>query len=199
MEFITVSTLNEILLPPFIFLVTFCFLCCQVASPIPKSGTNRVTELKPLNQNTSICEPHTETVVEIKEEEENLAIAENPYVEAKEETLEIEASPIGGATSLEESSSDSCLNQQDSSEQLEIHGLISKALDTLTKRQARKLMGGLGLQQKRNGVELSTELMIANIKREFKTNPEKLIQIIEERLPEIISVEIQSEPVKVAS
>lgn len=198
MEFITVSTLNEILLPPFIFLVTFCFLCCQVPSPIPKCGTNRVTELEPLNQNTSICEPHTETVVEIKEEE-NLAIAENPYVEAKEETLEIETSPIGGATSLEESSSDSCLNQQDSSEQLEIHGLISKALDTLTKRQARKLMGGLGLQQKRNGVELSTELMIANIKREFKTNPEKLMQIIEERLPEIISVEIQSEPVKVAS
>lgn len=57
-------------------------------------------------------------------------------------------------------------------------------IDNLGKREARKVMGGLKLQQKRNGVELSTELMVASIKREFKASPESVIEVIRDRLPE---------------
>jgi hypothetical protein len=48
-------------------------------------------------------------------------------------------------------------------------------------------MGGLKLQQKRNGVELSTELMIASLRREFKASPERVIEVIRSRLPELLS------------
>lgn len=61
------------------------------------------------------------------------------------------------------------------------------AIDNLGKREARKVMGGLKLQQKRNGVELSTELMIASIKREFKASPERVIEVINSRLPELLT------------
>jgi hypothetical protein len=55
---------------------------------------------------------------------------------------------------------------------------VLAVIDNLGKREARKLMGGLKLQQKRNGVELSTELMVASIRREFKADPERVIEVI---------------------
>jgi hypothetical protein len=60
-------------------------------------------------------------------------------------------------------------------------------IDKLGKREARRLCLPLGIQQKCNGVELTTELMVASIRREFKTNPERVIEVICERLPELLS------------
>jgi hypothetical protein len=68
-----------------------------------------------------------------------------------------------------------------------LHVLVLAVIDNLGKREARKVMGGLKLQQKRNGVELSTELMVASIKREFKASPERVIEVINERLPELLT------------
>ncbi len=73
-----------------------------------------------------------------------------------------------------------------SSPQSSLEAIALAALDNLGKREARKLMGGLKLQQKRNGVELSTELMIASIRREFKVSPERVIEVIRSRLPELL-------------
>jgi hypothetical protein len=70
--------------------------------------------------------------------------------------------------------------------QSSLEAIALAALDNLGKREARKLMGGLKLQQKRNGVELSTELMIASIRREFKVSPERVIEVIRSRLPELL-------------
>jgi hypothetical protein len=64
----------------------------------------------------------------------------------------------------------------------------SDVIDKLGKREARRLCSPLGIQQKCNGVELTTELMVASIRREFKTNPERVIEVICERLPELLSV-----------
>ncbi|MEP0884651.1 hypothetical protein NDI49_24180 [Trichocoleus sp. ST-U3] len=61
-------------------------------------------------------------------------------------------------------------------------------IDKLGKREARRLCSPLRIQQKCNGVELTTELMVASIRREFKTNPERVIEVICERLPELLSV-----------
>ncbi|MBW4548742.1 MAG: hypothetical protein KME25_30700 [Symplocastrum torsivum CPER-KK1] len=60
-------------------------------------------------------------------------------------------------------------------------------IDKLGKREARRLCSPLGIQQKCNGVELTTELMVASIRREFKTNPEHVIEVICKRLPELLS------------
>lgn len=60
-------------------------------------------------------------------------------------------------------------------------------------------MGGLKLQQKRNGVELSTELMVASIKREFKVEPDRVIEAIRLRLPELLSNAATSQPDQLAS
>jgi hypothetical protein len=76
---------------------------------------------------------------------------------------------------------------------------VLAVIDNLGKREARKIMGALKLQQKRNGVELSTELMVANIKREFKASPDRVIEAIRDRLPELLSNATSSQPDQLAS
>jgi hypothetical protein len=58
-------------------------------------------------------------------------------------------------------------------------------------------MGGLRLQQKRNGVELSTELMVASIRLSFKASPERVIEVIRDRLPELLPA--TADPIQLAS
>jgi len=72
--------------------------------------------------------------------------------------------------------------------QPDINARALDVIDKLGKREARRLCSPLGIQQKCNGVELTTELMVASIRREFKTNPERVIEVICERLPELLSV-----------
>ncbi len=86
-----------------------------------------------------------------------------------------------------------------SSQQTELYAQAIAAIDNLGKREARKIMGALKLQQKRNGVELSTELMVASIKREFKASPERVIEAIRLRLPELLSNDAASQAEQLAS
>jgi hypothetical protein len=65
---------------------------------------------------------------------------------------------------------------------LELYARTVAVIDNLNKVNARKLCKPLGIQQKRNGVELTKELMVANIKRVLKTNPELVISTISEKL-----------------
>ena len=200
MEFLAVDALNEILLPPFIFLETFCFLCCQVAEPI--TALEPITDLETYSGDSSsptildkgsetVTETVTEAVAECDkfcdESEEIIAVTESPQIPHEEILGETEIPQIEESVVLEES-------MFSNSEEVE---KIAATLDNMTKRQARKLMGGLGLQLKRNGVELSTEQKIANIKREFKTNHQTFVQIVHERLPEIINT--QEDTLKAAS
>jgi hypothetical protein len=73
-----------------------------------------------------------------------------------------------------------------SCQQPEVRTQVLAVIDNLGKREARKVMGGLKLQQKRNGVELSTELMIASIRLQFKADPERVIEVIRSRLPNLL-------------
>jgi hypothetical protein len=66
----------------------------------------------------------------------------------------------------------------------------SQAIDRLSKRQARKLCSPLGIPQKTNGVELTLDLMKASIRRQFKDNPQQVIGIIRDRLPELLPQDI---------
>ena len=176
MEFITISAINDFLLPPFIFLVTFCFLCCQVAEPGTKNETT-VQENKSANslsssqvtQDSTRAEPPKKTEV-IEDQIEK--INHSPESQEADTAKEIKVCP-----------NEELVNEKETEEEVLPAG--SEKLEILTKRQARKLMSALKLQQKRNGVELSTELMKANLKREFRTNPQKVIEAIKRQLPEL--------------
>jgi hypothetical protein len=181
MEF-TVATINSILFPLFLFLVTFCFLCCQ----LPRHSHINST-IEPKAQEEAIATPQQEDEPESGEEilsEQEPAVEGSAIPSAQPDTpvtedlenVPVEADAGESVTAFSVSNPQSSLEAQ-----------VLAALDNLGKREARKLMGGLKLQQKRNGVELSTELMIASIRREFKVSPERVIEVINERLPELLT------------
>jgi hypothetical protein len=67
------------------------------------------------------------------------------------------------------------------------HQSIPEIIDSLGKREIRKLCSPLGIKQKTNGTELTTELMKALVKRKFKENPQMVVEVIGVRLPQLLS------------
>jgi hypothetical protein len=178
MEFVTVATLNEILLPPFLFIVVFCFLCCQ----LPRRRYTSTTQ-QPETEAVATPQQKTETV-EVKTEQESAveeSTIEPPQPDTRNEVKDLENVPVEKEAPETVTSVEAVSDPQP-----ELYAQALAVIDNLGKREARKLMGGLKLQQKRNGVELSTELMIASIRREFKASPERVIEVIRSRLPELL-------------
>jgi hypothetical protein len=67
------------------------------------------------------------------------------------------------------------------------HQSIPEIIDSLGKRDIRKLCSPLGIKQKTNGTELTTELMKALVKRKFKENPQMVVEVIGVRFPDLLS------------
>ncbi len=185
MEF-TVATIKSILLPPFIFFVIFCFFCCQLPRNSHITGT-----IEPKAQEEAIATPppcdEPYSVEEILSEQES-TVEESAIASAQPDTSVTEDLEN---VAVEADAGDEVTALLVSSPQSSLEAIALAALDNLGKREARKLMGGLKLQQKRNGVELSTELMIASIRREFKVSPERVIEVIRS-LPARVTVKCNS-------
>jgi hypothetical protein len=64
------------------------------------------------------------------------------------------------------------------------HQSIPEIIDGLGKRDIRKLCAPLGIKQKTNGTELTTELMKALVKRKYKENPVQVMEVMSDRLSE---------------
>ncbi len=195
---LTIATVNELLLPPFLFVVTFCFLCCQ----LPRTRTRLATP-QPEAEAIAIPQPQDEpsTALEILKEQEPVPaiiqdeelqgdVWETPVVD---EPATAEPQPNTSVTEelkdvpAKKDVAETVTSAEPISKpQPELYAQVLAAVDGLGKREARKLMGSLKLQQKRNGVELSTELMVASIRREFKVDPERVIEVMSDRLPELL-------------
>ena len=53
----------------------------------------------------------------------------------------------------------------------------------LTKRDLRKVLTPLGVQQKRNGKEITTEMAVAKIAKLYKENPQPVTTVLCQKLP----------------
>jgi hypothetical protein len=191
---LTIATLNEVLLPPFLFIVVFCFLCCQIKRTRYTNATDQpeaeaIAILQPQTEPYSVEEILQADVGRVPVVEEPATPSPQPNKRATEDKKDVpvEKNAPETVTSAEPISS----------QQTELYAQALAVIDQLGKREARKLMGGLKLQQKRNGVELSTELMVASIRREFKADPKRVIEAIRERLPELLPA--YSDPIELAS
>jgi hypothetical protein len=190
---LTTATINEILLPPFLFVVTFCFLCCQ----LPRTRYTTATQLKEAEDGAVATQQPLDgfySVEEILLEQES-AVEESDTPSPQPDTPameDFEDVPVEKDVAETVTSASSVSNPQP-----ELYAQALVAIDGLGKREARKLCCPLSIQQKRNGVELSTELMIASIKREFKASPERVIEAIRERLPDLLPA--TADPIQLAS
>ncbi len=74
---------------------------------------------------------------------------------------------------------------------------VLQLISCLSKRESRPLCKPLGIQQKRNGTELSLEFIRGAIKRKFNENPALVIATIREKLPHLLPS--SPEPLEVAA
>ncbi len=190
---LTTATINEILLPPFLFVVTFCFLCCQ----LPRTRYTTATQLKEAEDGAVATQQPLDEFYSVEEIllEQESAVEESGTPSPQPDTPateDFEDVPVKKDAAETVTSASSVSNPQPS-----LYAQALAAIDGLGKREARKLCSPLSIQQKRNGVELSTELMIASIKREFKASPERVIEAIRERLPDLLPA--TADPIQLAS
>lgn len=61
---------------------------------------------------------------------------------------------------------------------------VLSIIRTLKKRDFRKILSPLGVQQKRNGVEITTQMALAQITRLYHNNPSKVTAILQNQLPQ---------------
>ncbi len=164
------ATLNEILLPPFLLLIVFCMMCCQ----LPRHSATVATTERPVETERGTVE----TLHGDIETEQEFTTAIDPSKRI-EDSLEDLASPSSVENVTVEKATQEALMKTVTPE---LYARTVAVIDNLNKVNARKLCKPLGIQQKRNGVELTKELMVANIKRVLKTNPELVISTISEKL-----------------
>ncbi len=180
--------MQDFMFATLLFLVYFCFACYLVHNPKAEATTSNpvpvVIAANPtvtLQVQTVAPEP---TVIEVaaapqessQDEELKADIWEASAVE-ESAVEELEDVPVDRNQAESAISAESVLNPQP-----ELYIQVLAVLDNLGKRETRKVMGGLKLQQKRNGVELSTELMVASVRLQFKADPERVIEVIRSRL-----------------
>ncbi len=156
--------MQDFLFAAVLFIAYFSFVCCLLSE-----GTSVESPLPAQPQSKEVA---SSAVVEDLWDDQPITMA----------------SALGAAVDLEEEVESSTPETQVQEAQPDISARALDVIDNLGKREARRLCSPLGIQQKCNGVELTTELMVASIRREFRTNPERVIEVICERLPELLSV-----------
>jgi len=167
------ATINEVLLPVFLFAVYFCAASTLMYHPqnltttyreIPEtaSQSNSTTPVDefPLNQPLT-----TESI-----EESSLVVA-SENLSFEPDIPEIQQEEI-----------------TDSREQNNIYIQTETIINNLNKRQSRQLCKPLGIQQKCGKVEKTLTFIKAEIRSLFKDEPERVIATIKEKLQELIFI-----------
>ena len=184
------ATINEILLPGFLFAVYFCIFSVLYTS------ANGATEIKPnittQHQLTAACSKSIQfdnfytQVKELFQEEKIDSLYSSVEVtipEFKEEKItEIESQVLERAE-VKEITQVKPINNLC----IQTEGIINN----LTKRQSRKLFKPLKIKIKSNGVEKSLAVTKAEIHDLFKQEPEKVITILQQQLPELFTTETE--------
>jgi len=167
------ATINELLLPVFLFAVYFCAASTLMYHPqnltttyreIPETSSqsnsiNPVDEF-PLNQPLT-----TESI------EQDSLIVKNESLSFEPDIPEIREEQI-----------------TDSEQQNNLHLQTETIINNLNKRQSRQLCNPLGIQQKHGKVEKTLTFIKAEIRSLFKDEPERVIATIKEKLPELIFI-----------
>jgi hypothetical protein len=188
------ATLNDILFPIFLFVVYFCGVSLFIYNPEdPKVETPESTE--PLATSTPISEEETplaQPIIPQSEpesvpsfDEEEISFPPDPFPSFDEEEIPFYPEPPTPAVQPE-SLPDAA--ELDAEPENPFYVQIETIITNLSKRQSRKICQPLGIQQKCGQAEKPLTSIKTEINNLFHDNPEKVITVIQEKLPELIGL-----------
>jgi hypothetical protein len=178
----TIAAINDVLLPVVLFVIYFVFV--SIVRYNLKEKANVSTEKEVSKKSKEQTKPFT------YKDAFSADYDPDPVPEITEEIIasvqQENIVPVVAKTTEE---------QEDNQETtiVEDHQSIPEIIDSLGKRDIRKLCSPLGIQQKTNGTELTTELMKALVKRKFKENPQLVFEVMSDRFPSLMSTMSQGE------
>jgi hypothetical protein len=185
------ATINEFLFPIFLFAVYFCGvsiliynpekpLKTQQESPDPFPTSNPTEE----DKDRYLAEP----LIPGSKSEEIPPVAEEVSISSEPTTPEVDEddSPDSEPTTPEVDEDDF----PDSEVENPLYIQTKAIINNLNKRQSRKICQPLGIKQKCGKAEKSLLSIRTEIENLFKHDPEKVISVIQEKLPELISLPV---------
>jgi hypothetical protein len=169
-----IATINDTLFPVVLFVIYFCFISVVRYNLKEKANVSTEKEVSKTSQEQS--KPFTYKDAFSAEFDPDTVAEIAPEIMASvelESVFKVEAliSPEMTDDNINDPTN-SPSNQQS----------IPEIIDSLGKRDIRKLCAPLGIQQKTNGTELTTELMKALVKRKLKENPQIVVEVISVRV-----------------
>jgi hypothetical protein len=175
------ATLNDILFPVFLFVVYFCGVSLFIYNPenpsIAEPTENTEPVLASIPTNEKLETPLAQPIIQEPEPESLPAFDEEKRSLPLEPTI---------PTVQPESFPDLAIPDAEPENPLYIQ--IETIITNLSKRQSRKICQPLGIQQKSGQTEKSLTSIKTEINKLFHDNPEKVITVTQEKLPELIGL-----------
>jgi hypothetical protein len=173
----TIATINDILLPVVLFVIYFIFASVVQYNLKGKTlvSTSLATSQTPVLDSQQ--SPETFTYKDAFSSQFDPDPREEISASVQPESVEENIAPVIPQKAVSQASSPITAENRQS---------IAEIIDRYRKRELRKLCSPLGIQQKTNGTELTTELMKALVKRKFKENPQMVFEVMEDRLPHLL-------------
>ena len=194
----SIDTINQILLPPFLFgvyLGIFCIIFKDLLN-ISESRTQPPTTVSKTKESDPNTKEQDSLAIEnssTSTKEQDFPAIKDPWISSQEKDSPVSKNTSIASTQISpDDPTDKATNQESQVATKTIdenNSFFATLIDTLNKRQLRKLCKPLEIQQKSNGVEKTAVFLKAEVKNRFKTNPSQVIKVMVERLPELFPKE----------
>ncbi len=191
----SIDTINQILLPPFLFgvyLWIFCIIFKDLLN-ISQSRTQPTTTVSRTKESFPSTKEEDSLAIEdssTSTKEKDFPTIKDPWISSQEKDSQVTKNTSIASTQISpDDPTDKATNQESQVATKTIdenNSFFVTLIDTLNKRQLRKLCKPLGIQQKSNGVEKTAVFLKAEVKNRFKATPSKVIEVMVERLPELL-------------
>ncbi len=196
----SIDTINQILLPPFLFGVYLCIFCIIFKDllTISESRLQTLTTVSRTKESAPSTKEEDSLAIEnssTSTKEKDFPTIKDPWISSQEKDSQVTKNTSIASTQISpDDPTDKPTNQESQVATKTIdenNSFFATLIDTLNKRQLRKLCKPLEIQQKSNGVEKTAVFLKAEVKNRFKTNPSKVIEVMVERLPELLPEKIE--------
>ena len=169
---LTIATINEILLPPFLFIVTFCFLCCQIYKPDKATVATATPQFTKDEITPTATQPQNEPIA-INEAQETDQEQETAPARIQDEELEADRreAPI-------EESAPSHDPLYELEKTLDLNKLSLRACRNIAGHLTQIDSYRLGISQKVNGADKPASQLVAEVKNRLKKDPATVAPVI---------------------
>jgi len=176
-----IATINDTLLPIVLFAIYFIF--ASVVRYNLKNKANVFTDKEVTKTSESLCEEQSKSFT--YKEAFSAQFDPAPFGAIAEEIVAT-LQPENIVSVATQTTKNQAVNSQTTIS--ENSGSMLEIIDSLGKRELRKLCSPLGIKQKTNGTELTTEFMKVIIKRKFDENPVQVVEVMSDRLPQLLPI-----------